>query len=185
MPHRPTLPYSLNENMEPIQQDGTFLELHKAAAFSANLEPLATLLKNFQRDNESPNTDVDKRAAALRMVNPSLELKQEMLQAIEVGGGALCSETHNSMPVSCHSIKSRSCLQSNKKYDRIISIATRTKAEHSTATTTVCQPPCCCTTRSCTCFTCTRSTTNCRTSTCTLTNYTTFPNTCACTITCI
>ena len=87
MPHGPTLPYSLNENMEPIQQDGMFLELHKAAAFSANLEPLATLLKKFQRDNESPNTDVDKRAAALRMVNPSLELKQQMLQAIEVGGG--------------------------------------------------------------------------------------------------
>ena len=77
---------TLNENMEILLQDVTFLDPGKTAHFIQAVEPLGTLPKKFHRDYLGPNTDADKRAAALAIINPIPEMKGQMLQAIEVGG---------------------------------------------------------------------------------------------------
>ena len=77
---------TLNENMAVLQDDEVFLDEGKVGQFADGVEPLAAILHKFHKDYEGPNSEEDKRAAALAIVNPSPLLKAQMLQAVEVGG---------------------------------------------------------------------------------------------------
>lgn len=77
---------TINENMDVLKGDSLFMDKDKISTLGKAMKPLADNLIKFYREYEGPNTDEDKRQAALGIVNPTEEVKNAMLKAIEVGG---------------------------------------------------------------------------------------------------
>ena len=77
---------SLNENFPLLEGDTHFLDQQKVHEFIHRLQSFSDLLKKIHRDYEGPNTEQDKRDAALSIVNPSQEIRDAMLAVINVGG---------------------------------------------------------------------------------------------------
>ena len=86
---------TINEDIQLLLNDATFLDHEKVSHFIWNVTPpLGDLLTKFHRDYTGPNTDEDKTAAGLGVLDPSDELRNAVLQAIEVGGALFTTGTN-------------------------------------------------------------------------------------------
>ena len=77
---------TMSDNIEILQADDLLLSNEKVKQLTKRLEPLNDTLKKFHRDYEGQNIDGDKRDAVLGIIDPTPELRDTMLAAIEVGG---------------------------------------------------------------------------------------------------